>query len=74
MPIYEYHCHDCKAEYELIRCIKDADNHLTCTHCQGENVKRKLSLFNAVSSGRSITSSGCSTCSGNNCSSCGGSH
>ena len=72
MPIYEYHCQDCETEFEVIRSIKDADSDLTCTQCLGKNMKRKISLFNASSGGRSISAGGCSTCSGGNCNSCGG--
>jgi len=72
MPIYEYQCQDCQAEFELIRSMKDADAEATCTRCQGHSIKRKLSLFNASSEGRSITSSAnCSGCSGGSCSTCG---
>jgi len=73
MPIYEYHCQDCQAEFELIRSIRDADAPLPCTKCQGENITRKLSLFNATSNGRSLsgTTGGCGTCAGGTCSSCG---
>jgi len=72
MPIYEYQCQNCLAEFELIRSFKDADNEVACDQCHGSNIKRKLSLFNASSGGKSITSSNCGTCSGGNCGSCGG--
>ena len=72
MPIYEYQCQDCQVEFELIRSMKDADAEATCTRCQGHSIKRKPSLFNASSEGRSITSSAnCSGCSGGSCSTCG---
>ncbi|QRN84362.1 zinc ribbon domain-containing protein [Chloroflexota bacterium] len=73
MPIYEYRCQDCTHTFELIRSIKDADANLSCPHCQSEQIKRQLSLFNASSGGQSLTSGGgCSGCSGGSCSSCGG--
>lgn len=72
MPIYEYHCQNCQADFELMRSMQDADVETACTNCQGTDVKRKLSLFNAASSGRVITGSGgCSGCSGGTCSTCG---
>lgn len=72
MPIYEYQCQDCQTEFEVMRSIKDADADLNCIHCQGVHIRRKLSLFNASSGGRSITStSGCSGCAGGSCSTCG---
>ncbi|MFW5713630.1 MAG: FmdB family zinc ribbon protein [Brevefilum sp.] len=72
MPIYEYVCQDCKGEFELMRSFEDADSMATCAHCQSQQTKRKLSLFNASSSGRAITgTSGCGSCAGGSCSSCG---
>ncbi|MFN2304841.1 MAG: FmdB family zinc ribbon protein [Anaerolineales bacterium] len=72
MPLYEYTCQDCQATFEMIRSIKNADAYLECFHCQSKNVKRRISLFNASSGGRSINgSSGCSGCTSNSCSACG---
>ncbi|MBG0785125.1 MAG: zinc ribbon domain-containing protein [Anaerolineaceae bacterium] len=72
MPIYEYQCQDCQSRFEQIRPIKDADSELECPCCQSHNVKRQVSLFNASSGGRPITSGGgCSGCSGGSCSTCG---
>jgi len=72
MPIYEYACLDCQAEFEQIRSIKDADAPLNCIQCQGEHIRRKISLFNASSGGRAIAgASSCGTCVGGSCSSCG---
>lgn len=72
MPIYEYTCQECDTRFEVIRTMKDADADLACENCQSHAVKRSLSLFNASSEGRSITShQGCQQCSGGSCSSCG---
>jgi putative FmdB family regulatory protein len=73
MPIYEYTCQDCGGSFETIRPMKDADAELTCIHCESKNVKRILSLFNAASGGKSITSGsgGCSGCAGGSCNTCG---
>ncbi len=72
MPIYEYHCQDCQTIFEAIRGMSEADDPIHCVKCSSENVKRKLSLFNAASNGRVIAgSSSCSSCSGGSCSTCG---
>lgn len=72
MPIYEYQCQECKSNFELIRPMKEADSTAPCINCQSENVRRKISLFNASSEGRAIAgSSGCSGCAAGNCSTCG---
>ncbi|HAF49465.1 MAG TPA: hypothetical protein DCL08_09575 [Anaerolineaceae bacterium] len=72
MPIYEYTCQDCKANFEMIRPMKDADASLNCTNCLSQNVKRRISLFNASSEGRPIAgSSACGGCAGGTCATCG---
>lgn len=71
MPIYEYICQDCQTRFEMIRSMKKADTDLNCVKCQSENVKRRISLFNAASGSRSIAgNTGCSGCSGGSCSTC----
>lgn len=73
MPIYEYTCQDCQTGFELIRNYSEADTNLVCTQCDGENVKRQISLFNASSGGRTLAGGdGCGSCAGGSCSSCGG--
>lgn len=75
MPLYEYICKDCGVKFESLRSMKDADTSITCKHCLGKNTIRVLSVFNASSGGRSITSSnGCGSCASDSCSSCGHSH
>jgi putative FmdB family regulatory protein len=72
MPIYEYACKDCQTKFEMIRPIKDADAPIHCTQCDSQHVSRAISLFNAASEGRSLSgSSGCGSCAGGSCSSCG---
>jgi putative FmdB family regulatory protein len=73
MPIYEYTCQDCQQTFEIIRPMKDADAKLSCIHCRSDRVKRQLSLFNAASGGKAITTGGggCSGCAGGSCSTCG---
>ncbi len=74
MPIYEYSCLDCKQKFEALRPISQADSPLPCQACGGENVKRKASVFYAMSGGHSVagTAGGCNcgSCSGGNCSGC----
>lgn len=75
MPIYEYACKDCGAEFDVLRPMKDADAPIGCVQCKGEHTGRMLSVFYAQSDGRAVagTSTGsCGSCSGGSCSSCGG--
>jgi putative FmdB family regulatory protein len=76
MPIYEYVCDDCGAQYEALRAMKDADAPITCKNCESGHTKRAISAFFAQSGGRVIAgnSGGCSGCSAGSCSGCGHSH
>ena len=49
MPIYEYKCRDCKAEFEKITTMAKA-NDVECKKCGSKNTERLLSVF-GVSSG-----------------------
>ncbi len=76
MPIYEYICQDCGAQFEALRSIKEADRPIPCQECQGEHTTRMVSVFYAQSGGRVIAGSssesgGCGGCAGGSCASCG---
>jgi putative FmdB family regulatory protein len=43
MPIYEYRCPDCGHEFERIQSFSDAPI-TVCPECEGEQVKKKISL------------------------------
>ena len=44
MPIYEYYCANCNAEYELVRPASKMDDPAACKTC-GEAGQRQLSGF-----------------------------
>jgi putative FmdB family regulatory protein len=71
MPIYEFRCVDCKAEFEEL-CRLD-ERTVPCPSCGSRNVERKISLC-AFSVGGKMTTTGssgaCSGCSATSCSSC----
>lgn len=75
MPIYEYVCQDCKARFDALRSMQDADTPIACKQCQSERTSRAFSLFFAHSDGRVVAQqaagSACSTCAGGNCATCG---
>ncbi|MGC8837370.1 MAG: FmdB family zinc ribbon protein [Anaerolineae bacterium] len=76
MPIYEYRCDQCGAEFQELRPMAQADAPIRCPKCGGEETHRKLSLFAACSrssSGETVSvggSSGCSTCKATSCAGC----
>ena len=71
MPIYEFTCPKCKAEFEdLVRGPKDK---VACPECGSKRVTRKMSVFGFKSGAKYAASSGgsgCAGCSSNNCSTC----
>ncbi|MEA4931782.1 MAG: zinc ribbon domain-containing protein [Anaerolineaceae bacterium] len=73
MPLYEYVCQSCKQTFETIRPFTQADQPIACPKCGRTDSRRLLSLVNAVSSGKSLTSGGssCGSCHSGNCGNCG---
>ena len=43
MPIFEYHCPRCDADFEEI--VRSAETAVTCASCGHAGVSRKLSVF-----------------------------
>lgn len=79
MPIYEYVCQNCKAEFEAIRPISEKDKKIKCEKCGSKKTKRKLALAAKsfshalpMASGGGASASRCGSCGGGNCASCGG--
>ncbi|PYN87240.1 MAG: hypothetical protein DMD87_15255 [Candidatus Rokuibacteriota bacterium] len=70
MPIYEYRCKQCEAEFE--KYIPAAAAAVACPTCASEQVMRKLSVFGlktvgALSSDTSSGMSGGGGCCGGGC-------
>ncbi|MBN1937301.1 MAG: zinc ribbon domain-containing protein [Anaerolineae bacterium] len=76
MPIYEYHCADCRKKFEKRRSMSQADAAIACPECGGEHTSRGLSQFAAFSKGNGGTSSAvagggsCAGCGSHSCGSC----
>ena len=47
MPIYEYHCRGCGRDFETL--VRNSETP-ACTHCSGEDLEKKLSVFAAPGS------------------------
>jgi putative FmdB family regulatory protein len=53
MPSYEFYCSDCRARFEVLRSMADADAPLQCSTCgRSQHVNRVISTFAVVSSVR----------------------
>lgn len=78
MPIYEYQCDECGAEFEEIRSTTaDAP---PCPKCKSDKTRKLMSCCRYASGGGDAHAgrasapaarSGCAGCSGGDCSSCG---
>ncbi len=73
MPLYEYECKQCGANFDVIRPISQADQPVACVKCSSTQSSRKISTCFAhtgSSGSKSSASSGCGSCSGKSCASC----
>lgn len=69
MPIYEYICEDCQAEFEKI--VINKQQEITCPKCAGTRNKIQLSVF-ATANGAGGSSKGPSFSGGGGGGCCGG--
>jgi len=72
MPIYEYQCNQCEAKFELL--IRTNQEKIVCPHCHSLKINRLISVFSHFSKdsqGNIASSSNCSSCISQNCSTCG---
>jgi putative FmdB family regulatory protein len=70
MPIYDYHCEQCQAEFEKL-VLGSAP--VTCPSCRSRDVTRLLpSRFGVQSGGRFLASApaGCGSCRASSCAGC----
>jgi len=75
MPIYEFHCETCEADFELLVRSMGAKPKARCPECGGRKARRKLSLFGMSTSrdggGAARSSrSGCASCRASSCAGC----
>jgi putative FmdB family regulatory protein len=73
MPIFEYKCQDCGAQFEKI--ITSSSSGVLCGKCESPNVEKLISVF-AVAKGSNSTASfddgPCRTCGARERGMCGG--
>lgn len=66
MPIYEYQCDTCGAEFQDLVLSREAETDVRCKQCNSEHVTKLLS-GSAVKSGASSTASSYSPPKGGGC-------
>ena len=60
MPLYEYRCHECGAEFEMMLRFSEADRRPACPKCESSQTQKKLStvaLSGTATSGSNSNSS-----------------
>lgn len=71
MPIYEYQCRACGADFEKI--VRSSNQRVECPACGARDVQRTPSTFGIGGTGKSASVSGgggCAGCSGGACATC----
>ena len=63
MPIYEYYCPECDAEFEKLVKLSEANVVQNCPECGGKHTQKKLSAF-ATSGGSTSKGAAASSCGG----------
>ncbi len=59
MPIYEYECRDCGAEFEKLVRFSETEKEQACPLCKGTNTKKKISVFASTGGEGEGASGGC---------------
>lgn len=77
MPIYEFACNACGAEFELLFRSMSERQRPRCTACDSRDVRKRFSTFAMGGVERRRGSGdggggGCATCAGGSCATCGG--
>jgi putative FmdB family regulatory protein len=72
MPIYEYNCPTCGADFEKLVRGMSAEEHILCPACNSDKPRRKLSLV-AAKGGNGEACGSCSS-GGHSCAGCGSRH
>lgn len=79
MPVYEYYCASCEKRFEALRTMSQADAPIACPQCAAPDARKVISMFAAITrdggGSRLVASSGtsgCGSCAGGHCASCGG--
>ena len=73
MPIYEYHCNDCNADFEKL--VFGSSLEVACEKCGSTKTEKLLSRFgmgrsSSDASSGSSDSAGCGGCSSSSCAGC----
>lgn len=70
MPVYEFQCQRCGAEFEQ-KCLVGKTRGVTCPECRSQKVAKLMSAFISFKSDRSLAQEGkCQQCTLSSCDTC----
>ena len=58
MPIFEYHCNDCGAEFEVLERSHNVDKPAKCPSCGTQDTKKRFSAFATAGTQKETVSEG----------------
>ncbi len=62
MPIYAYHCDDCKEAFELFVRSVSAPPKALCPKCGSDHVEKEVTVFAAMGASSAATASSAAAC------------
>ncbi len=62
MPIYEYRCKECGAEFEKMVRLSEADRSPLCPECGSPDTRKQITIFASPNSSSSTQGSSSSSC------------
>lgn len=72
MPIFEFTCQDCGADFEKL--VRNSHAVIECPTCASTKIKKRFSVFGCKTGDRFVSSAssgaGCSGCSRGSCQGC----
>jgi putative FmdB family regulatory protein len=60
MPIFEYKCKNCNSVFEMLHKSSGKQDEVFCPNCKSSNSEKLISVFSALNSTKSVSSSPCS--------------
>lgn len=68
MPVFEYRCDRCNAEFE--RLVLSASTRVRCPACDSDEIAKRPSAFGTAGTQKRVSSGSCSGCRKHSCAGC----
>ncbi|MBS4016470.1 MAG: zinc ribbon domain-containing protein [Candidatus Latescibacteria bacterium] len=70
MPLYDYVCLECKESFEELVFNSNDAKQICCSRCGSKKINKLVSLFGVAGTDKKVSTSSCTSCSSQNCSTC----